>query len=151
MTQDDISYAFRGNVESFFEISQAALPMLKSSDAGRIIGLGSFTSHVFQSDMPQFPASAASKGAIEVAVRSMSLALAQDGITVNCVVPGYIAKDPGTSDSVDAETQASVIAKIPMGRMGKPDDVAAMICFLLSPACGYVTGQVIHVNGGICA
>ena len=149
MTSDDIAYAFAGNSVSFFELSQQAAPMLKTSTMGRIVALGSFTSHVFRTDMPQFPASAASKGAIEVAVRSLSLALGSDGITVNCVVPGYIEKDAGTADGLDAQTLANVVSRIPVGRLGKPDDVAGTIAFLLSRDASYITGQVIHVSGGL--
>lgn len=149
MTQEDIAYAFSGNATSFLSLTQAALTMLRASSMPRIVALGSFTSHVFRTDMPQFPASAASKGAIEVAVRSLSLALSKEGITVNCVVPGYIEKDAGTGDGLDPKTLADVKRKIPVGRLGKPDDVAGAIEFLLSKDASYVTGQVLHVNGGL--
>ncbi len=149
MTAEDIAYAFAGNSASFFALAQAARPMLQASDAGRVVALGSFTSHIFRTDMPQFPASAASKGAIEVAVKSLSLAFGSDGITVNCVVPGYIEKDKGTADGLDPETLARTTAKIPLGRLGKPDDVAGTIEFLLGPDARYITGQMIHVDGGL--
>lgn len=149
MTPDDISYAFRGNSQSFFELVQASQPLLRNSDCGRVIALSSFTAHVFRTDMPQFPASAASKGAIETAVRSLSLALARDGITVNAVVPGYIQKDQGTGDGLDAGALRKVQDLIPLQRLGTPQDVAHCICFLLSAEASYMTGQVIHVNGGL--
>ncbi len=123
--------------------------MLRNSTSGRIVALGSFTSHVFRTDMPQFPASAASKGAIEVAVKSLSLALGADRITVNCVVPGYIEKDAGTADGLNPKILAEMLSRIPVNRLGKPEDVAGTIAFLLSKDASYITGQVIHVNGGL--
>lgn len=149
MTPADIAYAFQGNSQSFFELSQAAQPMLAASARGRIVGVSSFTAHVFRTGMPQFPASAASKGAVETAVRSLSLALAKDGITVNCVVPGYIRKDAGSTGQLNAETLRQIETRIPLLRLGSPDDVAGAITFLLSDDAAYLTGQIIHVNGGL--
>lgn len=145
----DIDYAFRANLFSLFELARAAQPALAASGAGRIVAVGSFTAHVFRPDMPQFPMSAASKGAVETAVRSLAVALAPDRITVNCVVPGYIAKDAGTGHAIPAERMAEIAAQIPLGRIGTPAEVAAMIAFLIGPEAGYVTGQAIHVNGGL--
>lgn len=149
MTPADVDYAFRGNSQSLFGLAQACLPMLRNSSRGRIVAVSSFTAHVFRTDMPQFPASAASKGAVEVAVRSLSLALAGQGITVNCVVPGYIRKDAGTGDGLDEQTLNDIRARIPLARLGTPGDVAHCICFLLGEEAGYMTGQVLHVNGGL--
>jgi len=145
----DIEYAFRGNLFSFFAMARAARPHLKRSEAARIVAVGSFTAHVFRTDMLQFPLSAASKGALEIAVRSLAVEFAADGGTVNCVVPGYIAKDKGTGDGMSAERLAELETQIPAGRLGRPDDVAAMIAFLLGPDAAYVTGQSIHVSGGL--
>lgn len=149
MTAEDIRYAFAGNSESFFALTQAALPMLRQSNAARIVALGSFTAHVFRTDMPQFPASAASKGAVETATKSLSLALAGAGITVNCVVPGYIEKDAGTADGLDEKTLSNILSRIPAGRLGNPDDVAGTIAFLLGQDADYISGQIIHVSGGL--
>lgn len=149
MTPADIAYAFQGNSQSFFELAQAGQPLLSESGQGRIVGVSSFTAHVFRTDMPQFPASAASKGAVETAVRSLSLALAKDGITVNCVVPGYIRKDAGTADGIDDAALQQIETRIPLSRLGLPEDVAGTIAFLLGPDAAYITGQIIHVNGGL--
>ncbi|WP_420583668.1 SDR family NAD(P)-dependent oxidoreductase [Ruegeria sp.] len=149
MELDDIAYAFRGNTQSLFELVQASHSLLRASSNARIVAVSSFTAHVFRTDMPQFPASAASKGAVETAVRSLSLALAKDGITVNSVVPGYIQKDEGTGDGLDDDTLNEIRQRIPLQRLGMPQDVANCICFLLSEQASYVTGQVIHVNGGL--
>lgn len=146
---DDIDYAFKGNLYSFFALAKAAHPHLKSAANPRIVAVGSFTAYLFRTDMPQFPMSAASKGGLETAVRSVAAAMAADGITVNCVVPGYIEKDPGTSDGLPLEKLRELEAMIPLQRLGKPHDVAATIRFLLSADAGYITGQAIHVNGGL--
>lgn len=145
----DIDYAFRGNLFSFFALARAGQSLLRESGKGRIVAVGSFTAHVFRTDMPQFPMSAASKGALETAVRSLALDFAPDGVTVNCVVPGYIEKDKGTGDGLSPERLRELQALIPVGRIGRPDDVAAMIEFLVGDEASYVTGQSLHVNGGL--
>jgi len=94
--------------------------------------VGSFTSHVFHTDIRQFPMSAASKGAVETAVRSLAMHLAEARVTVNCVVPGFIRKPTGAEDSVSGEELDTNLAKVPLGHAGHPDDVAAAIKFLLS-------------------
>ena len=144
----DVDYAFRGNLYYLFELARAAQPMLARSGAGRLIAVGSFTAHLFRTDMQQFPMSAASKGAVETAVRSLAIAFAPDRITVNCVVPGHIAKDAGR-EGRSPEMVAAIEENVPLGRLGTPDDVAATIEFLAGPGASYITGQAIHVNGGL--
>lgn len=148
-TMADIEDAFRGNLFSFFELARAAQPHLRTAGQGRVVAVGSFTAHVFRTDIRQFPISAASKGGLETAVRSMAMAMSQDGTTVNCVVPGFIRKETGPGDSVPSAEQLEACARIPLGRFGEPDEVAAMIHFLLSRDAGYITGQCFHVNGGL--
>jgi 3-oxoacyl-[acyl-carrier protein] reductase len=145
----DLDYAFRGNVFSFFSITRAAAQLIEASPVGRIVAVGSFTSHVFRTDLLQVPLSAASKGALETAVRSLAMHFARVGVTVNCVVPGLIEKEAGTEDSVSESELAASRARIPLGRIGHPDDVAAAIKFLVSDNASYITGQSIHVNGGL--
>jgi 3-oxoacyl-[acyl-carrier protein] reductase len=150
VTDGDLDYAFRGNTLSFLQLARAARPLMPASGGGRIIAVGSFTAHVFRADLPQFPASVASKAAIEAAVKSLALAFAGAGISVNCVIPGYIAKDAGVRGNIDPARLAEIATRIPAGRLGEPDEVAAMIAFLAGPDAAYVTGQAIHVNGGLC-
>ena len=82
-------------------------------------------------------------------MRALAFELAADAVTVNAVAPGFIQKDSGANAAVTPELRARVGAGIPMGRLGTPEEVAAVIGFLLSRDAGYVSGQVIHVNGGL--
>jgi 3-oxoacyl-[acyl-carrier protein] reductase len=148
-SRQDLEYAFRGNLFSFFDLVQAAQPHLKQSDQPRVVALGSFTAHLFRNDMRSFPMSSASKGGLETMVRALALELASEGININCVVPGYIQKDTDTQDGVPLDELDDVARRIPLGRLGQPSEVAAMIEFLLSPDAGYITGQMFHVNGGL--
>lgn len=145
----DLHYAFHGNVFSFFALARATADLLGKSPAGRIVAVGSFTAHVFRPDIRQFPMSAASKGALETAVRSHAIHLAPQGVTVNCVVPGMIQKDARTEAILPDDEYMEACRRIPLGRIGRPEDVAAAIAFLLSSDAGYITGQCIHVSGGL--
>ncbi|WP_237214073.1 SDR family NAD(P)-dependent oxidoreductase [Falsiroseomonas oryziterrae] len=130
----------------FLRTARAALPHLQE---GRIVAISSFVAHVFRTDVATFPASAAAKAGMEAAVRALAVEAAPTGTTVNAVAPGYTRKDPGAHAALTPAQWEAVTAKIPLRRLGTPEDVAAMVGFLLSPEAGYVTGQVIHVNGGL--
>jgi 3-oxoacyl-[acyl-carrier protein] reductase len=130
----------------FLRTARAALPHLH---AGRIVAVSSFVAHVFRTDVSTFPASAAAKAGLEALVRAIAVEAAANGTTVNAVSPGYTRKDPGAHAALSAAQWDAVTAKIPLRRLGTPDDVAAMVNFLASAEAGYVTGQVIHVNGGL--
>ena len=75
--------------------------------------------------------------------------LAPHGVTVNCVAPGYIEKDPGAHAALGQGNLSRAQARIPLGRLGQPGEIAALIEFLLSPAAAYITGQTIHADGGL--
>jgi 3-oxoacyl-[acyl-carrier protein] reductase len=91
---------------------------------------------------------AASKGAIISMVKGLSTELAPDHIYVNCVAPGWVDTDMSKPALDDAATAADVLATIPMGRVGTPDEIAAPILFLCTPWAGFITGEVFNVNGG---
>ena len=135
---------------AFFELATVAKPwLIKARVSGRMIGVSSFVAHAFARGLPSFPVSAAAKAGLEALARAFAVELAPSGGTVNCVAPGLIEKDPDAHVALSRDRMVQMSALVPMGRYGKPAEVAAVIAFLCSPAAGYVTGQTIHVNGGL--
>jgi NAD(P)-dependent dehydrogenase (short-subunit alcohol dehydrogenase family) len=146
MTDAVLAKSLDGVLWGFLRLARAALPHLQE---GRIVAISSFVAHVFRTDVSTFPASAAAKAGLEALVRATAVEAAASGTTVNAVSPGYTRKDPGAHAALNAAQWEAVTAKIPLRRLGTPEDVAAMVAFLASAEAGYVTGQVIHVNGGL--
>ena len=96
-----------------------------------------------------FAATAAAKGALEITAKALALKLAPDSVTVNIVAPGFIKKDPTAHLAIEPKALADVCSQIPMGRVGEAHEVASVVRFCASDESSYLTGQVIHVNGGL--
>jgi 2-deoxy-D-gluconate 3-dehydrogenase len=134
------------NLRAAFQLSQAAAAeMVRAKRGGRIINIASMLS--YQGGI-RVVAYTASKHGIVGLTKAMANELAAEGITVNAIAPGYMETDNTSALRKDAGRSRDILARIPMGRWGKPDDLATAILFLASPASGYVTATTIPVDGG---
>ena len=132
------------NLTATFRLTRAALRGMVRRRHGRIVCI---TSVVGVTGNPGQANYAASKAAMIGMSKSIAAEVATRGITVNCVAPGFIAT--AMTEKLSAEQQARIAAMIPTGRMGTPDEIAAAVLFLASAEAAYITGQTLHVNGGM--
>ncbi|MET3826502.1 3-oxoacyl-[acyl-carrier protein] reductase [Sphingomonas sp. PvP055] len=144
MKDEEWDAVIRVNLEAAFRLARAAARPMMKARFGRIV---SITSVVGTTGNPGQANYAASKGALTAMSKALAQELASRGITVNCVAPGFIAS-PMTDGLPDAQKDA-LNARIPMGKMGEGMDIGAAVVYLASREAGYVTGQTIHVNGGM--
>lgn len=149
LPQDGVVQSFQPIADGFFRMAQAAAPHLSKSEAGRVVAVSSFVAHRFPPAGDLFPASAAAKAALEALARALAAELAPAGVTVNVVAPGYTQKDPGAHAALGSKRWDEITSRIPFGRLASTDDCAAAIQYFLSEEAGYVTGQIIHVDGGL--
>jgi len=149
LTDDAFARSIDAIQWAFLRLVRAAAPALRAARQPRVVAISSFVAHAFRTDLATFPASAAAKAAVEALVRALAIELAPAGVTVNAVVPGFIRKDPGAHVAFDPAAAQRQAEKIPLARLGLPDEIAAAVAFLASPDAGYITGQALHVDGGL--
>ncbi len=144
MKDEDWADVQRVNLESYFRLARAAMRGMMKRRSGRIIGI---TSVVGVTGNPGQTNYAASKAGMIGFSKALAQEVASRGITVNCVAPGFIASP--MTDALNEAQKAQIMGRIPLGRLGEGSDVAAACVYLASAAGAYVTGQTLHVNGGM--
>ena len=144
MKDDDWDAVLDTNLKAVFRMSRAVIRPMMKQRYGRII---SITSVVGASCNPGQANYAAAKAGVAGMTRALARELGSRNITVNCVAPGFIATDM-TAALPEAQHQALMV-QIPLGKLGTPEDIAHAVSYLASPLAGYVTGQELHVNGGM--
>ena len=132
------------NLKSVFRLSKAVMRGMMKARSGRIINITSVVGSSGNAGQINY---AAAKAGIAGLTRSLAREIGSRGITVNCVAPGFIDTDM-TRVLTDAQREA-LLQQIPLGRLGNPEDVAAVVAFLASPQAAYITGATLHVNGGM--
>jgi 2-deoxy-D-gluconate 3-dehydrogenase len=133
------------NLNSVFQISQLCAKSMLAKGHGRIINIASLLS--FQGGI-NVPAYTASKHAVAGVTKALANEWGAKGVTVNAIAPGYISTDNTQALRNDADRNTSILARIPIGRWGTPEDLAAVAVFLASPAAAYINGEIITVDGG---
>ncbi|MCB0407162.1 MAG: 3-oxoacyl-[acyl-carrier-protein] reductase [Bdellovibrionales bacterium] len=144
MKTEDFDKVIQTNLRGTFLCTKAVMkPMMKARN-GSIVNLSSVIAQMGNPGQANY---AASKGGLEAMTRSMALEMASRNIRMNCIAPGFIATE--MTESLEIKQQEAIKERIPLGRMGTPEDIAALTAFLLSDGGSYITGQVIQVNGGL--
>lgn len=144
MKNEDFSEVIKINLESTFVINKAAVKLMMKNRWGRIINISSVVGVAGNPGQANYCASKA--GMIGMS-KSIAQETASRGITVNCIAPGFI-QSPMT-EKLNEEQKKRILNNIPCGKMGEPQDIANITVFLASAEAGYITGQTIHVNGGM--
>ena len=132
------------NLKAVFRASRAVMRVMMKQRHGRIVNITSVVGASGNAGQANY---AAAKAGVAGMTRALARELGSRGITVNCVAPGFIATD--MTDGLAEAQKAALLAQIPVGRLGTPQEVAAAVLFLASPAAAYITGCELHVNGGM--
>ena len=144
MSDEEWESVISTNLGSVYRVCRAAVRHLMKARRGRIINITSVVAATGNAGQANY---AAAKAGMIGFTRALARELAGRGITVNAVAPGFIETD--MTRAIAEKHRENLLAEIPLKRLGTPEDVAAAVCFLASPGAGYITGETLHVNGGM--
>lgn len=144
MKDEEWQEVINTNLSAIFRVSKALVRGMTKARWGRIISISSVVGSSGNMGQANY---AASKAGIEGFSRALAIELGSRGITVNCVAPGFI--DTDMTKEISEEHSQLLLSKIPLGRYGQPDEIAAAVAFLASDEAGYITGETLHINGGM--
>lgn len=144
MREEDWDAVLDTNLKGAYSCIKAVSRVMMKQRSGRIVNISSVIGYAGNAGQVNY---ASAKAGLIGLTKSVAREFASRGITVNAVAPGYIATE--MTDGLTEELTAKIMAQIPLARLGKPDDVAAAVAYLVSDAAAYVTGQCLHVNGGM--
>ncbi|MFN7478251.1 MAG: 3-oxoacyl-ACP reductase FabG [Burkholderiales bacterium] len=144
MKDEDWDAVLQTNLSAVFRLSRAVIKPMMKQRQGRIVNITSVVGASGNAGQANY---AAAKAGVAGMSRALAREIGSRNITVNCVAPGFIETD--MTDALDDKQKTALLGNIPLGRLGKPEDIAAAVTFLASPAAGYITGTVLHVNGGM--
>jgi 3-oxoacyl-[acyl-carrier protein] reductase len=144
MKDDEWDDIINTNLSSVYRVSKACLRGMMKARSGRIINIASVVGSMGNAGQTNY---AAAKAGIMGFSRSLAREVGSRNITVNTVAPGFI--DTDMTRALSEEQRGQLVKEIPLGRMGDAEDIAATVLFLASPSAGYISGQILHVNGGM--
>jgi 3-oxoacyl-[acyl-carrier protein] reductase len=144
MSDEDWDDVIATNLKSIFRLSRAVLRPMMKARSGRIISISSVIGSSGNAGQSNY---AASKAGMVGFSKSLAREIGSRNITVNCVAPGFI--DTDMTQTLSEEQRAKLVEQVPLKRLGKPEDIAAAVVFLAGPAAAYVSGETMHVNGGM--
>lgn len=141
MPTEDWLSVLNTNLNSFFYVTQPLIPLMQFHKFGRIVNMASLSGVMGMQGQTNY---SAAKGGMVAATKALAKEVARKNVTVNAVAPGFIK-----TDMVEGLDEATLKKTIPANRFGKPEEVAELVAFLVSPMAGYITGNVININGGL--
>lgn len=144
MKDDEWDSVINTNLTSIYRVTKACIRGMTKAKFGRIISISSVVGSMGNPGQANY---SAAKAGLEGFSRSLAAEIASRGITVNCVAPGFIATD--MTSVLPEEHKAKLVEKVPASRLGQPEEIAAAVAFLASEGAAYITGETIHVNGGM--